>query len=82
MPHDVFCLVCDEPWDSYGVTHGDMTSAEATAFYRGEGCPACAYGTRQHRRNMQPRPGILARRVLAEKEKVRRESSQLLNNEA
>ncbi|HEU5373926.1 MAG TPA: hypothetical protein VFV38_00660 [Ktedonobacteraceae bacterium] len=66
IAEDVHCPVCDEPWDRYGVTHGDMTETEAAAFMRGEGCPACNFGTRQHRRNTQPRPGILAQRLLAE----------------
>jgi hypothetical protein len=70
MPEDVHCLVCGEPWDRWGLTHGDVTAEEATAFLRGEGCPACAYGTRQHGQNTNPRPGILAQRVLAEKQKA------------
>lgn len=70
MPEDIHCPICSEPWDRWGVTHGDMTPDEAVAFFRGEGCPACAYGTRQHRRNTRPRPGVLAQRVQAEKQKA------------
>jgi hypothetical protein len=65
MPEDVFCPVCGEPWDRYGIDHGDMTPEEASAFYRGEGCPACGFGTRQHMQNTTPRAGILAQRVQA-----------------
>lgn len=70
MPEDVHCPVCDEPWDRYGVTHGDMTEADAAAFFRGEGCPVCAFGARQHGRNTQTRMGILAQRLLAEQQKA------------
>jgi hypothetical protein len=70
MPQDVYCAVCDEPWDRYGVTHGDMTSAEAAAFYQGEGCPACHFGTKRHKRNTTPRLGILAQRLQQEKQKA------------
>lgn len=61
--HDVSCSICAEPWDSYGVNHGDMTPGEAAAFHRGEGCPVCRYGTKAHKRNTHPRPGILALRA-------------------
>lgn len=43
---DVYCRKCGEPWDSYGVRHGDMTPEEAIRLLRGEGCPACNFGTR------------------------------------
>lgn len=38
---DIKCVVCGEPWDSYGVTHGDMLSWEAVLFKAGAGCPSC-----------------------------------------
>lgn len=38
---DIRCVVCGEPWDSYGVTHGDMLQWEAKLFRAGAGCPAC-----------------------------------------
>ncbi len=38
---DIVCAVCSEPWDSYGVTHGDMAKWEAVLFRKGAGCPAC-----------------------------------------
>lgn len=41
---DVYCRVCGEPWDYYGVKHGDMTPEEAERFLRGEGCPSCRFG--------------------------------------
>lgn len=70
MPEDVHCPICGEPWDRWGLTHGDVTPEEAAVFLRGEGCPACAYGTKQHGWNTNPRPGILAQRVQAEKQKA------------
>jgi hypothetical protein len=41
---DILCSVCGEPWDAYGVHHGDMTTDEAERFLSGEGCPACEFG--------------------------------------
>ena len=40
---DLYCKRCGEPWDSFGVRHGDMTNIERVQFFRGEGCPSC-YG--------------------------------------
>src|SRR5262245_57287784 len=45
---DILCVLCREPWDSYGITYdigeGDMTREEVKQFKRGEGCPACKFG--------------------------------------
>jgi len=38
---DIRCVVCGEPWDSYGVSHGDMLEWEADLFKKGAGCPCC-----------------------------------------
>ena len=38
---DVYCKRCGEPWDLYGVEHGDMNADERTLFWAGKGCPAC-----------------------------------------
>src|SRR5262247_3947338 len=38
---DVKCVVCGEPWDFYGITHGDMETWEAKLFKQGAGCPSC-----------------------------------------
>lgn len=38
---DIRCVVCGEPWDAYGVTHGDMFPWEAKLFKAGAGCPSC-----------------------------------------
>ncbi|MBW2671947.1 MAG: hypothetical protein JRD89_00860 [Deltaproteobacteria bacterium] len=38
---DIRCRVCGEPWDAYGIRHGDMTPREAKAFLMGLGCPSC-----------------------------------------
>jgi hypothetical protein len=41
---DILCALCGEPWDAYGVRHGDMTPEEAAQFLAGRGCPACGFG--------------------------------------
>ena len=38
---EVLCVVCGEPWDFYGLSHGDMEGWEADLFKKGAGCPAC-----------------------------------------
>lgn len=38
---DITCKVCGEPYDAFGVYHGDMSPAEKTQFLRGKGCPSC-----------------------------------------
>jgi hypothetical protein len=38
---DIKCVRCGEPWDAYGVAHGDMLPWEAALFKRGAGCPSC-----------------------------------------
>jgi hypothetical protein len=38
---DIICRVCGEPWDSYGVHHGDMTRWQAKLLLRGAGCACC-----------------------------------------
>lgn len=38
---DIRCVVCGEPWDAYGVRHGDMLKWEADLFRKGAGCPSC-----------------------------------------
>jgi hypothetical protein len=81
MLEDVHCLVCGEPWNRYGIDHGDMAPEEAAAFHRGEGCPACGFGTRQHMQNTAPRPGILAQRVQAASERANQRADLVLNNE-
>jgi hypothetical protein len=43
---DVSCAKCGEPWDFYGIKHGDMTPLEAKKFLNGDGCPCCYFGTK------------------------------------
>jgi hypothetical protein len=43
---DIPCAKCREPWDAYGVRHGDMEPDEAKRFLKGEGCPCCGFGAR------------------------------------
>lgn len=38
---DLICNRCFEPWDSYGISHGDMTKREKRLFFQGKGCPCC-----------------------------------------
>ena len=38
---DLSCAVCGEPWDAYGVRHGDMCKWEGKLFLKGAGCPCC-----------------------------------------
>ena len=38
---DLICNVCGEPWDNWGVSHGDMIKVEKRRFYAGKGCPSC-----------------------------------------
>lgn len=38
---DIRCAVCAEPWDAYGVFHGDMLPWESRLFRAGAGCPCC-----------------------------------------
>lgn len=42
---DIKCAKCAEPWDAYGVDHGDMTCMGAHKFHHGQGCPSCHWGT-------------------------------------
>jgi hypothetical protein len=38
---DLYCQRCGEPWDYYGVYHGDLTTEERERFLKGVDCPAC-----------------------------------------
>lgn len=38
---DLLCRVCGEPWDAYGLHHGDVMAWEARLFKAGAGCPSC-----------------------------------------
>lgn len=38
---DIKCAVCREPWDAYGMRHGDMAPWEYDLFKKGAGCPCC-----------------------------------------
>jgi len=40
---DIICRRCGEPWDSWGVFHGDLTKEEVKKLLKGEGCPCCKY---------------------------------------
>ena len=43
---DIYCAKCGEPWDAYGVRHGDMEPLEARKFLASKGCPCCGFGTK------------------------------------
>jgi hypothetical protein len=38
---DIKCVVCGEPFDAFGVDHGDFLPWEAKLFRAGAGCPCC-----------------------------------------
>ena len=39
---DVICAQCGEPWDYYGIEHGDFEEEEdIEPFFRGDFCPSC-----------------------------------------
>lgn len=38
---DTYCVVCGEPWDYWGLRHGDMQAWEVDLFRAGAGCPYC-----------------------------------------
>ena len=38
---DLVCNICGEPWDAFGIDHGDMTPEERKDFLNGNGCPCC-----------------------------------------
>ena len=38
---DIKCAVCSEPFDEYGVNHGDMLQWQSVLFKQGAGCPSC-----------------------------------------
>ena len=39
---DVICAQCGEPWEYYGIHHGDVEEHEIRPFLKGEGCPCCS----------------------------------------
>lgn len=47
---DLYCQRCGEPWDAYGVRHGDLTPEECDLFLDGKECPAC------HGKKIEKRP--------------------------
>lgn len=38
---DVICAQCGEPWEYYGIFHGDFEEEDIDPFLRGECCPCC-----------------------------------------
>ena len=42
---NIICRVCGEPWDMYGLKHGDVKPDEADKILDGKGCPCCKFGT-------------------------------------
>jgi len=45
---DVHCHKCGEPWDSYGLFHGDVYAWQADAIINGAGCPSCEGQSVEH----------------------------------
>ncbi len=50
MSMDLYCRRCGEPWDTWGVHHGDMTQEEKSRFLKGADCPHC------HGKTVGPKP--------------------------
>lgn len=42
---DIICKICGEPWDMYGLRHGDVKPDVADKILDGVGCPYCKFGT-------------------------------------
>jgi len=38
---DIYCRICGEPCNIYGIFHGDMSDVERGIFLLGYGCPCC-----------------------------------------
>ena len=38
---DIRCVVCGEPYEAWGINHGDMMAWETDLFRAGAGCPCC-----------------------------------------
>jgi len=38
---DIYCRICGESWNIYGIFHGDMSDKQRGVFLRGLGCPCC-----------------------------------------
>ena len=38
---DVICAQCGEPWEYYGIHHGDFEQEDIEPFLKGENCPCC-----------------------------------------
>ena len=38
---DVKCVKCGEPWDLWGLNHGDVIAWQADMIKQGRGCPVC-----------------------------------------
>lgn len=54
---DIRCLVCNEPWDEYGLMHGDVMAWQADHIKAGHGCPCCiANGFTQNLSYVKPKP--------------------------
>ncbi len=53
---DIYCAICGEPWDAYGVYHGDMDEDERSRFLSGAGCPCCRFG---HKTSANDRGSVL-----------------------
>ena len=38
---DVICAQCAEPWEYYGIEHGDFEEEDIEPFFWGDFCPSC-----------------------------------------
>ena len=38
---DIYCRICGESWNIYGIFHGNMSDKQIEMFLSGFGCPCC-----------------------------------------
>lgn len=59
---DTHCAICGEPWDIYGLSHGDVKAWEADAIRAGYGCPCCRQnGKEPTDKYVMPEPRVIAK---------------------
>ena len=57
---DIHCSICNEPWDIYGLSNGDVKAWEADMIRAGKGCPCCvANGKTPKESYVKPEPEII-----------------------
>lgn len=58
---DIYCKICNEPWDVWGLAHGDVKAWEADMIRKGIGCPCCLQNEKERSPDyIKPNPLILS----------------------